>query len=107
METRMQGKIDEREIVTDLSEDFALPDYQPEVKRLLRVKATVHPAETYIGGGKAEMNGNVDYLVIYAAEDGGVYSTQQAGGYQFTVPGPPLCRRYRLLLAAVGLVVRP
>ena len=86
MENRMQGKIAEREVLTDLSGDYALPDYQPEVKRLLRVKATVHPADTYIGGGNAEVTGNVDYFVLYAAEDGGLYNTQQTGEYHFTVP---------------------
>ncbi len=86
METRMQGKIAEREVLTDLLGDFALPDYQPEIKRLLRVRVTVHPAEVYIGGGIAEVTGTVDYKVLYAAEDGGVYSTQQQGDYRFTVP---------------------
>ena len=86
MENRMQGKIAEREVLTDLSDDFALPDYQPPVKRLLRVRATVHPADTYIGGGNAELTGVVDYFVLYAAEDGGIYNTQQTGEYRFSVP---------------------
>ena len=36
---RMQAPLGERQIVTELSEDFDLPDYQPEIKRLLRVQA--------------------------------------------------------------------
>ena len=52
--TRMQAPLGERQIVTELSEDFDLPDYRPEIKRLLRVQAKVSPADTYIGAGNAE-----------------------------------------------------
>ena len=51
---RMQAPLGERQMVTELSEDIELPDYQPEIKRLLRVKAKESPADSYIGAGNVE-----------------------------------------------------
>ena len=44
--------------------DYAMPDYQPEVRRLLRVKTTLLPTTAYVGGGKAEFAGTVRYDVL-------------------------------------------
>lgn len=83
---RVQAPICDRQIVSELSADFSLPDYQPEIKRLLRVSATVMPADRYIGAGNAEFSGTVDYNVLYAGNDGALYCTTQTGEYQFTCP---------------------
>ena len=55
----------ERDVVTELSTDFSLPDYQPEIKRLLRVTASMLPPSKYFGAGEAELAGNIDYYVLY------------------------------------------
>ncbi len=83
---RVQQLIGDRTLSTDLSTDFSLPDYQPEVKRLLRVRATVHPADRYIGAGSAEFSGLMDYSILYSGNDGALYCTTQSGEYQFSVP---------------------
>lgn len=83
---RMQALLGDRHVVTELSEDFSLPDYQPEIKRLLRVKATVSPADKYIGVGNAELSGTVDYCILYSGNDGALYCTNQSGEYHFTAP---------------------
>ncbi len=83
---RIQSPMGDRQIVTELAEDFSLPDYQPEIKRLLRVKATVSPADKYIGAGSAECSGTVDYCILYSGNDGGLYCTNQTGEYRFTAP---------------------
>ncbi|MBR2926449.1 MAG: hypothetical protein IKC31_02600 [Clostridia bacterium] len=83
---RMQTAICDRVVTADLSEDLSLPDYQPEIKRLLRVRATVHPADKYLGAGEAEFSGNVDYCVLYAGNDGALYSLSESGEYRFSVP---------------------
>ena len=83
---RIQDLMCDRQSVTELSGDFSLPDYQPEVKRLLRVKATVSPPDKYIGAGNADFSGMVDYCVLYAGNDGALYSVTEAQEYQFSVP---------------------
>lgn len=83
---RMQAPLGERQIVTELTEDFDLPDYQPEIKRLLRVQAKVMPADVYIGAGNAECSGAVDYCILYSGADGALYCASQTGEYRFSFP---------------------
>lgn len=83
---RLQVPICDRVQSTDLTMDVSLPDYQPEIKRLLRVRATVHPADKYIGAGNAEISGVIDYVILYAGNDNALYSAAQTGEYRFTVP---------------------
>ncbi len=84
--TRMPSELCDKTVTTELSTDFTLPDYQPEIKRLLRVRTTVSPAEKYIGMGSAEFSGTVDYAILYAGNDGALYCANQSGEYRFTCP---------------------
>ncbi len=83
---RVQAALGEKQLLTELSEDFSLPDYQPEIKRLLRVRANLSPADKYIGAGRVECSGTVDYNILYTGNDGGLYCTNQSGEYRFQSP---------------------
>ena len=83
---RVQAMVCDRQIATEIASEFSIPDYQPEIKRILRVSATVSPADRYIGVGNAEFSGNVDYHILYAGNDGALYSTVQSEQYQFSTP---------------------
>ena len=83
---RIQTAVCDRQIATEIASDFSIPDYQPEIKRILRVNATVTPADRYIGVGNAEFSGNVDYNILYVGNDGALYCTLQSEQYQFSVP---------------------
>lgn len=83
---RIQSPICRRQITTELTKDFSLPDYQPEIKRLLRVTATVTPPDKYIGGGSAECSGSVDFCILYSGNDGALYSATETEEYSFSVP---------------------
>ena len=83
---RMQAPICRRQMGTELIGDLSLPDYLPEIKRLLRVRATVSPADGYVGVGNAEFTGSVDYNILYAGHDGALYSAAQTEEYRFEVP---------------------
>ncbi len=84
--TRMVGEICDRTVLTETVSDFTLPDYQPEIKRLLRIRATVSPTEKYIGVGNAEFSGTVNYAILYAGSDGALYCVDQSEEYRFTCP---------------------
>lgn len=83
---RMQVPICDRRGTTELSADFSLPDYRPEIKRLLRVRATVLPPDKYVGAGNADFSGSMEYTILYAGNDGGLYCVTETGEYQFSVP---------------------
>ena len=75
-----------RDVITELSSDFTLPDYYPEIRKLLRIETNVSPAGRYIGGGAAEFSGKVDYEMIYVTSDNTVASAPLGCDYAFEVP---------------------
>ncbi len=75
-----------RDVLTELSSDFTLPDYYPEIRKLLRIETNVSPAGRYIGGGAVEFSGRVDYDMIYTAADGAVVCAPLGSDFSFEVP---------------------
>ena len=74
----------DRTVNTEVSGDFTLPDYQPELRRLLAVMPTPLPPAKYVGSTGVELNGTVDYQVLYVGGDGGIYSVLQVAlGWQY------------------------
>ncbi len=82
----IQVPINEKSTTTDLSTDFTLPDYQPEIKRLLKVNARVLPPTKYIGDSEGELSGNIDYYVHYIGSDNQIYCAPLSTEYKVTVP---------------------
>lgn len=76
----------DRVVMTELASDFTLPDYLPEVRRLLRVVPVVQPESRYLGAASAEFGGACGYAVTYAGADGCLWSTQLREDYTVTVP---------------------
>ncbi len=83
---RIQQALCDREMTVELAGDLSLPDYQPEIKRLLRVRAAVVPPDKYIGSGNAEFTGTVNYTILYAGNDGALYCATHTDDYSFTCP---------------------
>lgn len=76
----------DRTETTDLSGDFSLPDYQPEIKRLLRITASVLPPTRYVTADGVELTGNVDYFVLYTGNDNELYCAPLNTEYRLTAP---------------------
>ena len=76
----------DRVISTDISNDFTLPDYSPEIRRILNVSSSVIPPAKYINTSSAEYNGNIDYNILYVGSDGELYSIPLNAEYNFNVP---------------------
>ena len=84
--TYIQVPINEKSVMTDLSGDFTLPDYHPEIKRLLKIGAAVLPPAKYIGDSEGEFSGNIDYFVTYTGSDNQIYCAPLTTEYKITVP---------------------
>ena len=82
----LQIPVSDKNTVTELSGDFTLPDYQPEIKRLLRVGAAVLPPSRYIGDREAELAGSVDYYVYYVGSDDMPYCAPVTTEYKINAP---------------------
>ncbi len=84
--TYIQVPINEKTTTADLSSDFTLPDYQPEIKRLLKVGANVLPPSKYIGDSECELSGSIDYYVSYIGSDNQIYCAPLSTEYKISVP---------------------
>jgi hypothetical protein len=82
----VQLPVCDKSVISEISGDFTLPDYQPEIKKLLRVTANVLPASRYVGDRSAEFSGNVDYYVVYAGADNQIYCTPLTTEYKIDIP---------------------
>ena len=75
-----------RVINSDISEDFTLPDYYPEIRRVLCVREEALPPSGFMGGNKIDVNGVVDYTLIYVSNEGRLCSAPVSAEYSFSVP---------------------
>ena len=68
--------------------DFTLPDYLPEIRKIIRIDATVIPSGRFIGSGKAELAGSVAYNLIYSDAEGKLSATSLSSDYELSIPLP-------------------
>jgi hypothetical protein len=54
----------------DISAEYTLPDYLPDINRLLRVSAEAERAEKYCSGNEIEYDGKIICSIVYATADG-------------------------------------
>lgn len=70
----------------EINSDFSLPDYQPEIRRLLNTRVNVLPPSEYVGNDSVEFSGEVNYRILYIGGDGELYSAVLSDTYGFTLP---------------------
>ena len=66
--------------------EYTLPDYMPEMRKLLRIETHLLPTGRFIGGGKAEFSGVTVHTVYYSDGEGRLCATVQSGDYRCAVP---------------------
>lgn len=70
----------------EISEDFTLPEYLPEIRRVLRVGAIVSQPSRYLAATSLKLSGTVEYGVLYVGSDGRVYSASLPDDYEMSLP---------------------
>ena len=70
----------------EIGRDFVLPDYQPEIRKVLRLTPSVRPPSRFLGTDEAEFSGNVGFDLLYIGGDGGLYSASLSAPYSFRMP---------------------
>lgn len=76
----------DRKVPCDISNEFTMPDYKPEIRRILHVCPVISEAAKYISSTSAEFNGNIDYNVLYVGADGELHSMPFSSEYSFEAP---------------------
>lgn len=62
--------------------DFVLPDYLPDIKQVLVVRARPKYTGKYINGEKLEFEGEIQYNVLYLSEDNSIRGAVFADTYE-------------------------
>lgn len=74
----------------EVSEEFSLPDYVPEVRRVLCVRAQAVPETKYVNtlneGAELECSGTVTYSVIYLNDEGTLCALPLSSSYEIKIP---------------------
>ncbi|MBQ8174066.1 MAG: hypothetical protein IJ009_01550 [Clostridia bacterium] len=75
------------EVITcEAGGEYVLADYQPEIRKILHVRAAVLPSGKYVSGTKAEFAGTVAHTVLYADAEGKLCSVTLNADYSFSCP---------------------
>ena len=82
----LTGRICDKRITAELSNDFTVPDTQPEIRKILAVTERLLPPAKYVGGATVECNGVVDYRVIYLGTDGELWGACHSAEYELEAP---------------------
>ncbi len=89
-ETAMNGRffmpMCRRSVNTDISEDFTLPDYLPEIRRVLYIKETLLPPSYFLGGTRLEVSGVAEYTLVYIGSEGKMCSAPLSAEYTSVLP---------------------
>lgn len=71
----------------EIGAEYALPDYLPDVTRLLRTHARVENPEKYCSGDTVEYEGRVCFCVLYATSNGEIKNAVFDTDYSGTLTG--------------------
>ena len=69
----------------DCAEDFTLPDYMPEIRRVISVEASPLPESRFLTGAAMEFSGTLIYSVLYIGDTGELYSAPLSSEYSASV----------------------
>ena len=64
--------------------DYSIPDYQPEIRRVLRVRTRVLPSGRYRRGGRTECAGLCVHTVLYSTDLGQLAALDVTSEYSFS-----------------------
>ncbi len=75
---------------TDLSGEFSLPDYLPDVRRVLYVTAEPHTTGRYMNGERLELEGTTEITLLYLSDENTLHSFIGSVPFTENIPIPHL-----------------
>ncbi|MCR5121156.1 MAG: DUF3794 domain-containing protein [Ruminococcus sp.] len=78
----------DREISQPAEHDFILPDYCPDIFRVLRCSITPAVVSSGVGGGRLSLDMNIIIRVIYRSENGTIGCVEHTGQFTRSVDVP-------------------
>lgn len=84
MNDKITVQICEKSMSGEITAEISMPDYEPEIRRLLRVGLTLTPPAGFSDTSRIGMNGEAIFDILYAGNDGALYSTRARESYELT-----------------------
>jgi hypothetical protein len=85
---RIMLKAVKRADTHDVGAEYTLPDYLPDITRLLKVSAYAEAPEKYLSAASMEYDGRIVYSVLYATAEGEIRCAAFDGDYSGSIPAP-------------------
>ena len=76
----------DKSLGVDVICEYPLPDYEEEIRRLLRVNVTLLPPVPYVGAGNASFSGSVRFDMLYLSPEGKLCTVRTTEGYELSAP---------------------
>ncbi len=76
----------DKTLSSEESHDFTLPDYLPEIRKMLRVTVSIDEPESYASASDVEFSGGLTYHVLYTGADGALWAADLPAEYGFSAP---------------------
>lgn len=73
-------------VYEEVSEDVTLPDYFPELRRIVSVRSSAHTNGKYLSDGELECDGDVIYTVLYTSADGELCHISHTSAFTGHIP---------------------
>ena len=70
----------------EVSEEFSIPDYMPEVRQIISCSASVIPDGKFTDGTELTLSGITAYSVLYVGDDGELSSASLNSDYTTRIP---------------------
>lgn len=70
----------------EVAEDFTLPDYRPEIRRIAGIRGEAAIDGKYLAGDELEADGSVTYAVIYQDAEGRLYELSETSSFTAKLP---------------------
>ena len=74
--------------MTECNAEVTMPDYYPEIRKVVSVFAQELPDSKYLSDGKLEYGGTVSFSVLYVGDDGSLCCVPYSGEYSDSVQLP-------------------
>jgi len=74
-----------REAHAETQTEYTLPDYNPDVRKILFTSAEVQPSGKYVSDGEIEFSGIIVYNLVYSDVENNIFSTSFSSDYDYTV----------------------
>ena len=73
-------------VSVDASGDYVIPEYLPEIRKLIRIDVKTSPPTRFASATGAKIGGSLEYDALYVGADGKMYSSDFSAEYDTSVP---------------------